>query len=894
MPKYVKLFNSFLNFVRFAKDSMVDEYERRIVNLILENFDELKDTSFAAGKRPKLIANIILEQGKNISSEINIENQSGSIGKGTFKSLSKLEIENFRGFSEKETVLFDKRITFIYGPNGSGKSSLSEALEYRLLDYINEAIERGIDVAKYTRNAFSTRKPNVTVSGILDNGKIGEVTPDPNNDFCFIERSRIDNFARISAQSTKDKQSQLALLFGLEEFFEFHKNFSKTISDKFELEPKSKEKIAPLEAKISSRKEDIEKAKADKTLSEGALIKLSKDAGFESADLLLAHLNGTPEKAEGRLAELNRAIGEAEPKKVSIPNLENMNQTMASCLLKVNATVKIAETLYQRKNEVSFREFYIIASKLEEMSPDKCPLCETEIGKTAKHPFENAKEKLTQLSEISELEKSQDQNLVEIGNIFNLIVEILKEVQNKLKEANCEQLDNVILQVPVLKIGHSKEYLTEISNNIENISRAHEKISSSVTVLKDYNARIDTQILEKSALREESKNLTELRDNVLKVRASISTVQDNLIIWTNEITDNEELKKSVLLEVEKENAQIEIYKKWSKGYEEFHTKLGKYLENLPVEYAERLSAATTSIFNQLNEHDREYEIAHCIELPKTKDETIQISFKSDPGKKIDALLVMSEGHLKCLGLAILISKNIDENCPIVIFDDVVNAIDDDHRRGIINVLFELEPLKSKQIILSTHNELFQKDLEQKASEAKYPELIKTVTLQTSPDRRKINVGAESRHHLVKAKEYFAADRFDDCLSRCRKSLENLQSELWRKLGKKYNATISITLNGPSDHPNLKSVVASLVAKIKKVNASEFDSVAKNFEYLLQNHIWDHLNRGTHETEDKPVPDKAVVGSILKNLCEADEEIKKENGVKPKITGEADAQQTLGL
>lgn len=66
--------------------------------------------------------------------------------------------------------------------------------------------------------------------------------------------------------------------------------------------------------------------------------------------------------------------------------------------------------------------------------------------------------------------------------------------------------------------------------------------------------------------------------------------------------------------------------------------------------------------------------------------------------RYDALIVFSEGHIKCLGLAILLAKNIAQGCPVVIFDDVVNAIDDD-RDGIWRTFFEDGLLDGKQVIL---------------------------------------------------------------------------------------------------------------------------------------------------------------------------------------------------
>jgi ABC-type cobalamin/Fe3+-siderophores transport system ATPase subunit len=70
----------------------------------------------------------------------------------------------------------------------------------------------------------------------------------------------------------------------------------------------------------------------------------------------------------------------------------------------------------------------------------------------------------------------------------------------------------------------------------------------------------------------------------------------------------------------------------------------------------------------------------------TSGERIEISFRTNSSQRFDALQVLSEGHIRCLGLAMLIAKNIKLNCPFLLFDDPVNAIDHDHRDAIRRVL----------------------------------------------------------------------------------------------------------------------------------------------------------------------------------------------------------------
>ena len=56
------------------------------------------------------------------------------------------------------------------------------------------------------------------------------------------------------------------------------------------------------------------------------------------------------------------------------------------------------------------------------------------------------------------------------------------------------------------------------------------------------------------------------------------------------------------------------------------------------------------------------------------------------GSTSEALQVLSEGHIKILGLSILLAKAVHDNLNFIIFDDIVNAIDDDHRNGVADLL----------------------------------------------------------------------------------------------------------------------------------------------------------------------------------------------------------------
>ncbi len=134
------------------------------------------------------------------------------------------------------------------------------------------------------------------------------------------------------------------------------------------------------------------------------------------------------------------------------------------------------------------------------------------------------------------------------------------------------------------------------------------------------------------------------------------------------------------------------------AYLSFLELLRTYRDQLPQALTANLSDTTRDLFNAFNRYDRDGDKLAQLRLPTNDTGRILIAFNSHPRELHDALLVLSEGHIRCLGLAILVAKNIQQECPLLIFDDAVNAIDDEHRLGIRDTLFDMTcPLPAYQL-----------------------------------------------------------------------------------------------------------------------------------------------------------------------------------------------------
>jgi len=243
----------------------------------------------------------------------------------------------------------------------------------------------------------------------------------------------------------------------------------------------------------------------------------------------------------------------------------------------------------------------------------------------------------------------------------------------------------------------------------------------------------------------------------------------------------------------------------------------------------------------------------------------------------NALTVLSEGHIRCLGLAILLAKNAQENCPVLIFDDIVNAIDDDHRCTIARLLCSGDLLKDRQMILTSHGEEFTKVLEScfPATEVKSKVgRIDFLPAEGMPGIR-VNYAASSRNYAVRAREHLQKNEPREALAASRRALENVCIELWRKLGiSKYDALISVGLRSYTGKPELLGMLQSLkkFLRTKVTPASpENENLCGCFDFFESN--WSYFNKGTHDEPFLPEFDVAVVRDVVANVETVDQLVK---------------------
>jgi hypothetical protein len=92
------------------------------------------------------------------------------------------------------------------------------------------------------------------------------------------------------------------------------------------------------------------------------------------------------------------------------------------------------------------------------------------------------------------------------------------------------------------------------------------------------------------------------------------------------------------------------------AYDAFLPYLRRFRNELPGTLIAGLGDLARDLYNEFNRGDRDEDKLAHLYLPLTGEQRIDLAFRSAPDRRVDALQVLSEGHIRCLGLAILLAK----------------------------------------------------------------------------------------------------------------------------------------------------------------------------------------------------------------------------------------------
>lgn len=855
-------------YLRFLQAHCVNETPgdvRKIANLVLQHLDTLIPLSTAQGQRIKKMVKMAQESWSSTSSDIQPSLEQVTKQTCPINQLKRLSVGPFRGFAKQEDFDLSSQLVLIYGPNGTGKSSFCEALEYGLLDNVAEAESRRFrNQRDYLKNAHTKSfTPPVLFGG--DNQ--GNVIPISANEdlfrFCFVEKNRIDNFSRIAAQTPAKQTELISTLFGLDAFTEFVRNFTDAMDGKYiDLEGAKAKELIEKRLTLAGYQQELKTMipeELDNIESEEKTLANDYREGCTFTQLV-TELNCSEDKA-GLIKQLEDYLQNPITSKtnLTIVGLHKLKQSIETDIGERNTK---QETLKKDSQQVSFKQLYEAVTQLKDSSPEQCPACKTPIAQVLINPFAHADSELKKLQHLGKL---QD----EIGRLNNFINTSLTNLSKTIN--TCCLLSSGNNQLLAFQIAAGDTATTDWWNSL-NLQSSDgftpwRHVEEQVKQLEGIDKEIDEAAQKRIEKQTELKRLRGFVEKIVKLQTRRETANKAQKKATEGIGKFDTENAQLIADEKAEKAVVIQNQAIADAYATFVQKLNDYKNGLPAQLVADLGETVVQLYNAFNRNDAEHEKLSSVRLPLQQNQRLEIAFNNDPESYFDALHILSEGHIRCIGLSILTAKNIKENCPLLIFDDPVNAIDDDHRESIRRTLFEDAFFNGKQIIITCHGEEFFKDIQNLLSAEKAGQ-SKTVSFlpKTGDTHIRIDRNCSSRNYIITARYHYDQSEIRDALGKSRQALESLtKGKVWRYVNRYGDGNLSIKLRSATAPIELRNLTEQLKSKIAKANFSDGNKTAvlNPIEFLLRE--WRYLNKGTHEETDRVEFDRQTVNQIVTAL-----------------------------
>jgi DNA sulfur modification protein DndD len=846
----------------------------KVANLVLEHWNDLLPLTTAQGQRVKKLVELAQVNWEAISANIQPIPVQAAVTINEIRQLKTLRVGPFRGFAKPEDFNLASLLVLIYGPNGTGKSSFCEALEYGLLGSVAEAeSKRFHEQNDYLKNAYTK---TFTVPEIRATDSHGQEVAVQANEaayrFCFVEKIRIDSFSHIAALTPAKQTELISTLFGLDSFNEFVRNFSAEIDGRYidlvgvnaTTLAQKRQSLAGYEQQRKTNSEELGRLDAEE-------IVLAKQYHERTPFAqLVMDLRGDDENA-GRIKTLETELLQPLGAKsgLSIADLQALQQNICNDLANVSTK---QQALAAAGQQVSFKQLYEAVSQVQPSSPVHCPACKTSLHQVAVNPYAHASDELKKLQHLAQLQ----QELQQLNNKINQSLNSLSQVV-----ATCTTrftLNNPLSAYHISTASFANVgWWDSLHQTLHDVFTPWQDLEAQVRQLEETDLAIEqatqqriTKQRQLTTMREFDIKITQLQTR--RTAANVAITSANQAI-TNFETSNAQL----IANAAAESAVVIRNKAIANAYARFVANLNDYQNKLPAKLVADLGDKVVELYNAFNRNDLPSEKLASVQLPLSQNQRLRISFQSDSSCFFDALHVLSEGHIRCMGLAILMAKNIKENCPILIFDDPVNAIDDDHRESIRRTLFEDAFFVGKQIILACHGEEFFKDIQNLLPASRARE-SKAFTFLPRLDETHIRVdfNCAPRNYIVSARTHFNNGEIRDALAKARQSLESLtKSKLWAYVNRHGDGNLSLKFRSPTAPIELRNLTEQIKSKITKPDFSDANknTVLTQIDVLLGinggSREWRYLNKGTHDEADRAEFDRHTVQQIVTALEQLD-------------------------
>ncbi|PMR75280.1 AAA family ATPase [Billgrantia endophytica] len=873
----------FERFVRwlYQPNKQVPIDVRRLATLALANFDGLAGTSRQRNQRSIYLVGLIRRELVHTADAAPAVAADADAGAWPWARLRHLTLGPFRGFRAPEPFDLTKQVILFYGPNGSGKTSLCEGLEYALLGDVEEAGIKRIAARTYLTNVHDRRFDAPILKATDHHGREVDVVANPDTyRFCFIEKNRIDAFSRIAARPNAQRAELIATLFGMDQFNEFVSHFNESIDGQLTLLGERQATLTLRRNALAADRATVDGEPASEQVLAEEEASLAQAYAAGTTYEALKQLIGTAE-APGHLQELEAILEEVPPNVVGVTRQGFLDafEKAYQCGEELDA---IVATLQAKSDQVSFKALYDSVLALQEVVGERCPACDTPMNGTihvATNPYEKATEGLRQLEELGLLQEQQRTAQARLEQASRELRQMLGPVATFIGAQNEEgtPISWYLLQLPDEPTGR---WWSDIYPQAPEVQAGMPSLEQILTLVDRIAVQDDAS---QRAQQDRQPHIAERRrlsEFQLRVQAQDlkrQQLQESIVVANNRIKAFDETNAGLIAQADQEKCDIERDTPFKATYDRFLEELRSYRDQLPSQLMAGLNEAAMDIYNAFNRNDRDEDKLSALHLPLGGDGKIEICFRGNPGARVDALHVLSEGHIRCLGLAILMAKAKSIECPIIVFDDAINAIDHDHRGGIRETVFESEHFAQTQLIVTCHSNEFIKDIQQHLpAQRRNGCQVYLFRHHDGNYQPRVTGNTPSANYIVKARAAREALNDREALAASRQALEMLSEKVWRWLGSHNQGVLNLMLAGVGAGPALRNLCEALVKKLREAqtfdHANKVPLLAAYGRILgipVNNLVWTYLNKGTHEEAGRDDFDGELVESVVQTLEDLD-------------------------
>lgn len=863
-------FQQFVNWLHVPTRGASEDV-RRFANIVLANFETVASSSRQHSQRSIVLTDLARRMLPTVDPTPPAPNQVMTDGEWAWQNLQHLTVGPFRGFRNPEPFDLQKRIVMFYGPNGSGKTSLCEALEFALLGAVDEGEMKRISAERYLSNVHERRfTPPTLIASDHRNQPIPVVADADRYRFCFVEKNRIDAFSRIAAMPAGQKTELIATLFGIDRFNDFVGHFNDSMDSQLTLLGL---KQRELETKRAALAQDIATVENEQSTLQQLTQAENNYAATYKVGLsyagLLAEL-GT-EQMPGRLQELELAINQPTPTIYGISSAALLDAYQAAD--RAQAVVDdLAAQLTDRSGQVSFKDLYTVVLGLQGISGDHCPACDTPLhgdNHVYHDPYAKATAGLADLKELGELQACHTTALsnrdVTSLALSNQLATFAQRVGASVDSPTTLQQYLANPKVDQRRAWWTDAYQPDSSGK----SLAQQAVDWAATLeAGDNEAR--QAVANRQLLIQERDRLNQVRLVVATMAANREQTVEAIVAAKARIAAFDAANNTLIQAASREAEFIARDSRIKTAYDQFLVYLRRYRTELPGTLMAGLNTLAMELYNDFNRNDLDADKLAALHLPVTGDGRIELVFRGTPTVRVDALHILSEGHVRCLGLAILLAKSLSIHAPVIVFDDAVNAIDHEHREGIRETIFQSQRFASTQIIVTCHSNEFIKDIQNHVPNEQW--IAYSFRNHVGNYHPRVQGNVSTQNYLANARAALSQGNDRASLGFSRQALEMLTARVWVWLGRSDQGMLTLKIAGAGAEPVLRNLCESLRAKLRASTTfthDEKNAIIAALDVILgipeQSLVWLYLNKGTHEEANREDFDSRVVESVVQTL-----------------------------